>query len=297
MDTKTIFIVSLPRSGSTLLQSIILSDSRVKGLSEGWLFLPLLTFDQPEKYISSYGSRAVSKAISEYENLGGVSQVIKKEITKTAVKQIAKTLDTKIVVDKTPRYYQILSDLKSIEDENISIIILRRPILEVISSYEKTFSNIFYKVPLFKHEFIDASIAMSEEFSSSTIKIDYDELIKDTNTLINQLNTQLNLQCSIEKVIFGSRIGIFGDPKFDEKKSIENNKLRYIDWTSYQYYRFRIKPKIIGLVHEEFLSEKNINIKFSIKSVLNLLMLPIASLTRRLNLKAMWLILNNKYFG
>ena len=69
MDTKTIFIVSLPRSGSTLLQSIILSDSRVKGLSEGWLFLPLLTFDQPEKYISSYGSRAVSKAISEYESL------------------------------------------------------------------------------------------------------------------------------------------------------------------------------------------------------------------------------------
>ena len=92
---------------------------------------------------------------------------------------------------------------------------------------------------------------MSEEFSSSTIKIDYDELIKDTNTLINQLNTKLNLQCSIEKVIFGSRIGVFGDPKFDEKKSIENNKLRYIDWTSYQYYRFRIRPKI-GLVHEEF---------------------------------------------
>ena len=64
------------------------------------------------------------------------------------MKQIAKTLDTKIIVDKTPRYYQILSDLKSIDDENINIIILRRPILEVISSYEKTFSNIFYKVPL-----------------------------------------------------------------------------------------------------------------------------------------------------
>ena len=34
LDIKTIFIVSLPRSGSTLLQSIIMSDERAKGLSE-----------------------------------------------------------------------------------------------------------------------------------------------------------------------------------------------------------------------------------------------------------------------
>ena len=97
-----------------------------------WIFLPLLSFDQREKYISTFGSRAVKKAMSEYESLGGSSQVIKKEITKTVINQIAKTLDTKIIVDKTPRYYQVLSDIKNIEDDSISLIILQRPILEVI---------------------------------------------------------------------------------------------------------------------------------------------------------------------
>ena len=38
----------------------------------------------------------------------------------------------------------------------------------------------FYKIPLFKDEFIDGSIAMSQNFSSSTIKINYEELIIGT---------------------------------------------------------------------------------------------------------------------
>tara|TARA_Y200000002_G_scaffold376762_1_gene381164 strand:+ start:121 stop:1014 length:894 start_codon:yes stop_codon:yes gene_type:complete len=297
LGTKTIFIVSLPRSGSTLLRSLIITDESIKGLSEAWLLLPLLTFDQPEKYISTYGSAAVNKAMSEYEDLGGSVKDLKREIAKTAVTQIAKGLKTNIIVDKTPRYYQALSELKSLEDEFNTLIILRRPILEVIASYEKTFSNIFFKVPLFKNEFIDGPIAMSKEFSSSTIIVDYEELITDTKAVVNRINKKLNINCDIDKASIGKNTGVFGDPKFGEKSSIEAIKLRYIDWTSYYYYRFRIKPKLSGEVDKEFLSERNIQIKFSFKSLLNLLFLPIASFIRIINLKASLSIFNKKYFG
>ena len=129
-------------------------------------------------------------------------------------------LSAEIILDKTPRYYQVLSDLVSCEDDLIKIVILRRPVLEVMASYEKTFGNILYKIPIFKNEFIEGVIALSGDYSSSTVVLTYDELVKETEATINQLNAKLDLRCSVGQARIGCRIGKFGDPRYENKESI-----------------------------------------------------------------------------
>ncbi|MEW8634061.1 MAG: sulfotransferase, partial [Candidatus Thiodiazotropha endolucinida] len=65
-DINPVFIISLPRSGSTLLQRIIATNPRVSTVSESWLLLPLLSMHTSRELYSEYGQRLAKIAINEF---------------------------------------------------------------------------------------------------------------------------------------------------------------------------------------------------------------------------------------
>ena len=60
-----IFIFSLPRSGSTLLQKIIASSNEVSTSSEPWILLPLLYSQKEEGTLSEYSHKNAVLALND----------------------------------------------------------------------------------------------------------------------------------------------------------------------------------------------------------------------------------------
>ena len=58
-----IFLLSLPRSGSTLVQRILMSHSKISGISEPHLVLPFVYTMRKKGVVSQYSHHTVYKGI------------------------------------------------------------------------------------------------------------------------------------------------------------------------------------------------------------------------------------------
>ena len=141
--TTPIFILSLPRSGSTLLQRLIATHPAVATTSEPWLLLPLFLGFRDGHVFTSYRQRYLAQAFSEFlERLpGGI------EAHRAAVRRFADTLYSKACaagqthfLDKTPRYHMIADELLRSFPEGRWILLWRNP-LAVASSCVETWAH------------------------------------------------------------------------------------------------------------------------------------------------------------
>lgn len=60
-----IFIISLPRSGSTLLQNILSNNSEISTTSEPWILIPLISFYKGD-YKSKTNPHLAKEAVSDF---------------------------------------------------------------------------------------------------------------------------------------------------------------------------------------------------------------------------------------
>lgn len=133
---KVVFILSLPRAGSTLLLRMLLRHPDVRGMSEGWFLLPAFyaakrhgTFSA---YRHDYSSRAIAEMIAAMP--GGRLDLY------DAVRAYAEVLYDRIgggathVVDKTPPYSLIVGELMETFPDAYFIFLWRDPV-SVISSF------------------------------------------------------------------------------------------------------------------------------------------------------------------
>lgn len=77
---KIIFIASQPRSGSTLLQSVLSNKSHVATTSEPWFLLPLLSMFDPDRVSAYYNHKLAVRAISDFTSKIGRSEVFDKAV-------------------------------------------------------------------------------------------------------------------------------------------------------------------------------------------------------------------------
>ena len=66
MKTNPIFLFSLPRSGSTLLQRLLGGHPDIMTVSEPWLLLPLCYALKAEGLLSEYNNGWATKAINDF---------------------------------------------------------------------------------------------------------------------------------------------------------------------------------------------------------------------------------------
>lgn len=132
---KPIFIFSLPRSGSTLLQRIVAAHPQVATASEPWALLPPI-YALRRNVLAEYSHESSSRAIRDLiEVLPG-----KRKDYSQAVRAYAETLYTKLAssgekcfLDKTPRYFLIIEEIAEIFPD-AKFIFLYRNYLDVFAS-------------------------------------------------------------------------------------------------------------------------------------------------------------------
>jgi len=151
-DHKFIFLASQPRSGSTMLQAILGTHSRIHTSSEPWIaFYPLLAFKKGaiEAIINAdWASTGMEAFLGENQISRSFYEEKAGEFIAAFYNQALEKSGKDIFLDKTPRYYEILPELARVFPAS-KIILLQRDPLWVIKSILKSWvkeesSRLFY---------------------------------------------------------------------------------------------------------------------------------------------------------
>ena len=154
-----IFIVSQPRSGSTLLQSILSNNDYINTASESWLLLPFLNIFDSSLIEAKYNQQLAVTGIFDFANKAGGKDVLIEKL-KDFLLSVYGPLsigNVKYVLDKTPRYYEILPYIKKVFPE-AKIILLKRNPFAVLNSIIDTWgdTNTIADLYLFKRDILYA---------------------------------------------------------------------------------------------------------------------------------------------
>lgn len=154
---KPVFIFSLPRSGSTLLQRVLSRSDKVSTTAEPWVLLPLLYTEKDQGQFSEYWHGRTVEAIEDFcdalpEGKASYRAELKRLVM--SLYELASDRDVEFFVDKTPRYHLIVDEIIAMFPEAKFIFLWRNP-LGVASSIIETWSgnkfNIYsYKIDLYK---------------------------------------------------------------------------------------------------------------------------------------------------
>lgn len=142
MTTRVVFVTSLPRSGSTLLQKMLSVSPDVASSAEPWIMLPFWGMRQPGAGRSVYFHHTAANAINDF--VGNITDG--EAAWARAVGNFARPLyeaaaaGKPVFLDKTPRYYLLLPLLRRALPEAPVVVLLRNP-LAVLASICETFNR------------------------------------------------------------------------------------------------------------------------------------------------------------
>lgn len=142
MATRIVFVASLPRSGSTLLQKMLSVSPDVASSAEPWIMLPFWGMRQAGAGRSVYFHHTAANAINDF--VGNIPDG--EAAWARAVGDFARPLyqaaaaGKPIFLDKTPRYYLMLPLLRRALPEAPVVVLLRNP-LAVLASLCETFNR------------------------------------------------------------------------------------------------------------------------------------------------------------
>lgn len=261
-----VFLISLPRSGSTLLQRMLMGHSEIASHAEPWFLLPLLYGLKSKGIGSDYGHKSAIIAMRNlYNSLGG-AHVYESELAKCALNIYEGLAGGKrYFIDKTPRYYLIASDLFRIFPTAKFIVLLRNPLSVLASNIEA-----FKGGNIRRLDHLDRDLYLGpqklEEFvttfghRNNVQLINYDDLITDPNNCLKELLGFLDLEfeeCTLSDFSSQKLTGYgdhLGSKKYDTVKN-QSEKWKTILSTPVRKY---IARRYISDLSEEYFELLNL---------------------------------------
>lgn len=139
---EPVFLLSLPRSGSTLVQRVLASHPDITTTSEPWLLLPFFYALRRKGIKSEYDHNLMVQALEDFcEQLPNKTNDYLNEIREMALRLYKKAGgEATYFLDKTPRYHLILDELL-LAFPTCKIIILWRNPLAIAASMMETWSK------------------------------------------------------------------------------------------------------------------------------------------------------------
>lgn len=199
-NIKPIFIFSLPRTGSTLLQRILMSHGKISSFAEPHFLLPLIYANKKEGTVSSYSHISSYKAVSDVvKKLPNKEADYFKFLKEFSLKMYSSLSDKKSIyfLDKTPVYVWVIPEIIKIFPDAKFIFLFRNPV-QVYASIISTFSNNnFTKLYRFQRYLDDGFELLSEnykKYKDISIAINYEDLLLNPEYKIKELLEYLELE-------------------------------------------------------------------------------------------------------
>jgi hypothetical protein len=131
MSRRPIFLFSLPRSGSTVVQRVLASHREISTAPEPWLLLPFLYATRERGTFAEYGEVPAARAIHDFvERLpGGRSEY--EGLLHDFVMSLyggASSAQSTYFLDKTPRYHRVVDDIFRVFPDGKFLFLWRNPL-------------------------------------------------------------------------------------------------------------------------------------------------------------------------
>lgn len=197
-DKNLIFIISQPRSGSTLLQTLLSKQSQITTLPETWILLPLLSILKPDMTIADYNSLSAQRAISNFiAALPNAYESYHEAIRRMVLhlyEQACYGSQAQYFIDKTPRYYYIIEEIRTVFPNALIIILYRNPLAVLCSLIDRKQGN-WYQLQFNRHDLLEAPRYLLEATKlteSNTIVLRYEDYLRNP-VCLHQIFEHLNL--------------------------------------------------------------------------------------------------------
>lgn len=228
---QLIFLVSQPRSGSTLLQHILGSHPQIHTVPEPWFMLHFVYALRERGISAEYNAQYASLALK-----GFLNEIQKSEddylraIREAALKLYGAALDgtgKTFFLDKTPRYYFILPELRRTFPNARFVLLIRNPLAVLASLLNVVMQG---RVQGFlsedrRHDIVSAPRLMVQALKNlqgRTGVVKYEDLVSEPEKTLGDLCAKLDLTYHQSMVEYGGKVYLkssFVDPKSIYKHS------------------------------------------------------------------------------
>ncbi len=217
--TQPIFLLSLPRSGSTLVQRVLGMHPDVATAPEPWLLLPQVYALRERGAAAEYAHVSAARAITAFAD--GLPNGLDDYLSE--IRGFALNLyglaggGTAYFLDKTPRYYFIVDDLYRLFPEARFVFLWRNP-LSVVASIVETWAKGRWALDRWTvdlHEGVERLVEASAEARPGTSATRFEDLIGTPEVSWPRLFGELGLdfQPDILQRVGDRRLtGRMGDP-------------------------------------------------------------------------------------
>ena len=152
-----LFLLSLPRSGSTLAQRILAAHEAIATASEPWILLPYLYTLRERGAYAEYNHRVLVRAVEDFCKVlpHGRDDYIA-EIRELAARLYTKASPegTRYFLDKTPRYHLVSDEIVAAFPDARYLLLWRNP-LAVVASLIETWADGKWNLYRFKVDLFD----------------------------------------------------------------------------------------------------------------------------------------------
>ena len=218
-----IFLISQPRSGSTLLQRILSGHLEIHTTAEPWLMLHPLYALKNNGVFAEFDSNLARQGLEDF--LSQVPEGL--ELYLKALRNMAGTLYNRALelsgkrffLDKTPRYHFIVPELIKVFPAAKFIFLLRNPLAVLSSTLKTWFQN--NPVSLQKSpNYLDVIKGPSnliqgiQLLNTDTVVVKYEELVENAEITVKAICHKLGIGFQQEMLTYGTRPkpkGRFGD--------------------------------------------------------------------------------------
>jgi len=195
-----IFIISQPRSGSTLLQRVLSGHPGIQTSAETWLMLPPVYAMKPEACITEYNAKSAATGARDFLRYytDGV------EVYDEAIRNWAATLyghalkksGRKYFLDKTPRYFFIIPELYRLFPRARFVFLLRNPLAVLASLLSTYVQDDWCKLGFFRYDLLRAPSLILEGVrvvGSDAVVLHYEAFVSNPEEELARLCERLGI--------------------------------------------------------------------------------------------------------
>ena len=228
-DDQLIFMISLPRSGSTLLQKILGGHDEIYTRSEPWLMLHPLYALKREGIQTRYNASLAVAGVQDFlQDLPGEDEsYYTSRIRDCYLSLYAPYLGASgksRFLDKTPRYYEVFDELQKTFPHAKFVILYRNPLAVFTSILETWVKGNYEKLKAYRCDLYEGVEFLQRDFTAytNTHVVRYEELLLNPESETAALFDFLQLPNQPDCIDYGQQSGdrwMYGDPVTVYKKS------------------------------------------------------------------------------
>jgi hypothetical protein len=189
-----IFLISQPRAGSTLLQRILGSHPDIHTESEPWLMLHPLYGLRSDGYQAEYNAHLARVAVQGFLQMlpdgeGEYFEGLRRMYSYLYGRALASS-GKRYFLDKTPRYYLIISELYRIFPKAHCIILLRNPLAVLCSGLRTWTKERWLSLHNRKHDLTEAPrllLAGIDMLGERGVVVHYEQLVRDPKDEVRRI--------------------------------------------------------------------------------------------------------------